>query len=65
MVFQTLLPIKLDATCNGLQHMALLSNEQTLFKKLNLVSKAKGQKTNNEPPSDFYNFLLHKLINLF
>ena len=47
--------------------MALLSNEDTLFKELNLVSnttgKAKTKEISNLTPSDFYNFLLHKLIN--
>lgn len=73
MQFQTYLPIQLDATCNGFQHMALLSNERTLFKELNLIpeSKAKGKaKEKNEGilgnrPNDFYNFLLHRLISYF
>jgi DNA-directed RNA polymerase len=59
MEFETYLPIQLDATCNGFQHMALLSNEDTLFKELNLVSNK------NDKPNDFYNFLVHKLKDLF
>lgn len=59
MSFHTYLPIRLDATCNGFQHMALLSDEFSLFKELNL-SGGKEDKT----PNDFYNFLLHKVINV-
>lgn len=58
MEFETYLPIQLDATCNGFQHLALLSNEKVLFKELNLTS-------HNDKPKDFYNFLLHKLKLIF
>lgn len=60
-IFHTRLPIQLDATCNGFQHMALLSNEDTLFKELNLVRN----NSKDSKPKDFYNFLLHKLTSLF
>lgn len=52
--FYTYLPVQLDATCNGFQHMALLSNKTELFEELNLT-------TNSSQPKDFYNFLLHKV----
>ena len=56
MFFYTHLPIQLDATCNGFQHMSLLSNEEVLFKELNLVSDKDNQ------PRDFYSFVLHRLM---
>jgi DNA-directed RNA polymerase len=56
--FYTYLPIQLDATCNGFQHLVLLSNEDTLFKELNLI-------TDNDAPKDFYNFLVQKLYGYF
>lgn len=67
MEFYTYLPIQLDATCNGFQHMALLSNEDTLFKELNLVSSNDNKPRANidTKPNDFYDFLLHKLLNFF
>ena len=49
----------MDATCNGFQHLALLSNEDTLYKELNLIVDGK------DTPNDFYSFLVHKLGNLF
>ena len=61
--FETYLPIQLDATCNGFQHMALLSNEVRLFKELNLVQLDKLGK--DSIPNDFYSFLLHKVIKLW
>jgi len=57
--FHTYLPIQLDATCNGFQHLAMLSNETILFEELNLISSGK------DTPSDFYNFLVRKLNNMF
>jgi hypothetical protein len=54
MTFSTYLPIQLDATCNGFQHMALLSNEESLFKELNL------QVSQKDGPKDFYNFLVQR-----
>lgn len=56
--FHTYLPIQLDATCNGFQHLALLSNENILFKELNLT-------VTGDRPNDFYSFLIHRLDNKF
>lgn len=52
--FHTHLPIQLDATCNGFQHLSLLSQESKLYDELNLTNIGKY-------PKDFYNFLLHKV----
>jgi DNA-directed RNA polymerase len=36
--FITFLPIQLDATCNGYQHLSLLSMDLSLAKELNLTT---------------------------
>lgn len=51
--FKTSLPIQLDATCKGFQHLALLSNENNLFKELNLSKSIKAS-----DPNDFYNYIV-------
>lgn len=58
--FYTYLPIQLDATCNGFQHLAMMSNEKKLFKHLNLSTSNK-----DEEPKDFYNYLLFLLSKKF
>lgn len=54
-VFYTYLPIQLDASCNGYQHLALLTNENYLFNKLNL-----DVSTHDDDPDDFYTYILNK-----
>jgi hypothetical protein len=50
--FVSTLPIQLDASCNGFQHLTLLIDDLSLSKELNL------NKSNwNESPKDFYNFI--------
>jgi DNA-directed RNA polymerase len=54
--FKTSLPIQLDATCNGFQHLAFLSNEKKLFEELNIQKS-----TEKEEPGDLYNYILIRL----
>jgi DNA-directed RNA polymerase, mitochondrial len=58
--FETHLPIQLDATCNGYQHLSLLSLDHDLAKELNLTKSSWTDK-----PKDFYNYTAVKLINYF
>ena len=56
-------PVQLDATCNGYQHLSLLTGDEPLAGQLNLISG-----DNNTKPNDFYSYvglkindyLLHK-----
>ena len=52
----TQLPIQLDATCNGYQHLAMLSRDNDLGKNLNLMSAKK-----DNVPNDFYSLLLNRV----
>lgn len=51
--FSTNLPIQLDASCNGYQHISLLTKQEQVFKPLNLKSSTKKDK-----PEDFYSYIL-------
>ena len=49
-------PIQLDATCNGYQHLSLLTGDEPLAGQLNLTPSTK-----DEAPKDFYTFVGLKL----
>jgi DNA-directed RNA polymerase len=53
--FNSYIPIRLDGTCNGFQHLALLTDESDLYAKLNLVSSPAKE------PNDFYNYIIHEV----
>ena len=55
--FETYLPIKLDATCNGYQHIALLSGDNNLSRELNLT-----RSTWDDSPKDFYGYIGLNLV---
>jgi hypothetical protein len=57
-VFYTYLPIQLDASCNGYQHLCLLTRETKHFDKLNL-----GVANYSDEPADFYTFIQDKVDN--
>ena len=52
-VFYTYLPIQLDASCNGYQHLTLLTREKKLFDVLNLATSS-----HDDDPDDFYTYIL-------
>jgi hypothetical protein len=54
-IFYTYLPIQLDATCNGYQHLALLTHETKIFSKLNLDAS-----THDDDPNDYYSYIAEK-----
>ena len=49
-------PIQLDATCNGYQHLSLLTGDEPLAHQLNLTESDKNTK-----PKDFYEFVALKI----
>jgi len=55
--FETFLPIQLDATCNGFQHLSLLSLDPSLGLELNLI-----ESNREDTPRDFYSFIITNLI---
>jgi DNA-dependent RNA polymerase len=55
--FYTHLPIQLDATCNGLQHISMLGLDKDLIKLLNIK-----ESTVDDKPEDFYSIIAN-LIN--
>jgi len=58
--FITNLPIQLDASCNGFQHLTLMIDEVRLSKELNLTPQ-----NWSEDPSDFYSFVALKVKDYF
>ncbi len=57
--FETYLPIQLDATCNGYQHLSMLGLDSDLAKELNLC-----ESNWDEEPKDFYSYITFKFIEL-
>ena len=58
--FDTYLPIQMDATCNGFQHLSLLSLDAKLGLELNFTAS-----TWKDKPKDFYSFLVTSLMDYF
>lgn len=58
--FTTYLPIQLDASCNGYQHLSLLIQDGEMAKELNL-----GKSSHKDLPKDYYKFITIALKDLF
>ena len=58
--FITYLPIQLDASCNGYQHLSLLISDHDMAKELNLAKSSY-----KDIPKDYYQFLCTALQDLF
>jgi DNA-directed RNA polymerase len=57
--FESRLPIYLDATCSGLQHLSSMISESNLAKYVNIVKSDE-----NDQPNDLYGEMVDKVINL-
>lgn len=55
LLFSTYLPIQLDVSCNGYQHLTLLTKETKILSELNLDSS-----THDDDPGDFYSYISDK-----
>ena len=54
--FISRLPIYLDATCSGLQHLASMTNDLNLAKYVNILESSQDQ-----DPKDVYALMVYKL----
>nr|ADO51613.1 rnapol [Moniliophthora roreri] len=51
-------PVQLDATCNGFQHLSLLTADEPLAGQLNLIPESRDK---DSDPKDFYTYICFKL----
>src|SRR5882762_9066847 len=58
--FTSYFPIQLDATCNGYQHLSLLTGDESLAAELNL-----NPATEQDIPKDLYTFILLRLTDYY
>jgi DNA-directed RNA polymerase len=60
--FLTHIPVQIDQGCSAYQHLCLLTNEEDLFKQLNInVPEEKQKDIMNQKPNDFYSYILYLL----